>query len=137
MITAGLNNLFGEIMWFYPTASSGVVNKMVCYNYQDSSPQRPIWTIGTLARTVWKDSAIFGKPHALEYDANSTEPATSATYVQGNTDAYQHTTNMKQAQIKLKAEQFQQLQQTYYQETLILLSNKQVLQTLEVMVSLL
>jgi hypothetical protein len=100
MITAGLNNLFGEIMWFYPTASSGVVNKMVCYNYQDSSPQRPIWTIGTLARTVWKDSAIFGKPHALEYDANSTEPATSATYVQGNTDGvstyYQHETGTDQ-----------------------------------------
>ena len=100
MIAAGLNNLFGEIMWFYPTASSGVVNKMVCYNYQDSSPQRPIWTIGTLARTVWKDSAIFGKPHALEYDANSTEPATSATYVQGNTDGvstyYQHETGTDQ-----------------------------------------
>ena len=100
MITAGLNNLFGEIMWFYPTASSGVVNKMVCYNYQDSSLQRPIWTIGTLARTVWKDSAIFGKPHALEYDANSTEPATSATYVQGNTDGvstyYQHETGTDQ-----------------------------------------
>ena len=100
MITAGLNNLFGEIMWFYPTASSGVVNKMVCYNYQDSSPQRPIWTIGTLARTVWKDSAIFGKPHALEYDANSTEPATSSTYVQGNTDGistyYEHETGTDQ-----------------------------------------
>ena len=100
MIAAGLNNLFGEIMWFYPTATSGVVNKMVCYNYQDSSPQRPIWTVGTLARTVWKDSAIFGKPHALEYDADSTEPATSATYVQGNTDGvstyYQHETGTDQ-----------------------------------------
>jgi hypothetical protein len=100
MITAGLNNLFGEIMWFYPSATSGVVNKMVCYNYQDSSPQRPIWTVGTLARTVWKDSAIFGKPHALEYDANSTEPATSSTYVQGNTDGistyYQHETGTDQ-----------------------------------------
>ena len=39
MISAGLNNLFGEIMWFYPTANSSVVNKMVCYNYQDSSPK--------------------------------------------------------------------------------------------------
>ena len=87
-------------MWFYPTASSGVVNKMVCYNYQDSSPQRPIWTIGILARTVWKDSAIFGKPHALEYDADGVEPATSSTYVQGNTDGittyYQHETGTDQ-----------------------------------------
>ena len=100
MITAGLNNLFGEIMWFYPSSTSGVVNKMVCYNYQDSTPQRPIWTIGTLARTVWKDSAIFGKPHALEYDANSAEASTSSTYVQGNTDGistyYQHETGTDQ-----------------------------------------
>ena len=62
MISAGLNNLFGEIMWFYPSANSSVVNKMVCYNYFDSSPQRPIWTVGTLARTAWADSAVFGNP---------------------------------------------------------------------------
>ena len=100
MITAGLNNLFGEIMWFYPTSSSSVVNRMVCYNYQDSSPQRPIWTVGTLARTKWADSAIFGKPHALEYDADGVEPSTSATYVQGNTDGtstyYEHETGTDQ-----------------------------------------
>ena len=63
-------------MWFYPTANSAVVNKMVCYNYQDSSPQRPIWTTGTLDRTAWADSAVFGKPHALEYDADGVEGAT-------------------------------------------------------------
>ena len=100
MITAGLNNLFGEIMWFYPTANSAVVNKMVCYNYQDSSPTRPIWTVGTLARTSWADSAVFGNPHALEYDADGVEGATSSTYVQGNTDGistyYQHETGTDQ-----------------------------------------
>ena len=36
MISAGLNNLFGEVMWFYPGANSQVVNKMVAYNYFDS-----------------------------------------------------------------------------------------------------
>ena len=100
MISAGLNNLFGEIMWFYPTANSGVVNKMVCYNYQDSSPQRPIWTVGTLARTAWADSAVFGNPHALEYDADGVEGSSSSTYVQGNTDGistyYQHETGTDQ-----------------------------------------
>ena len=100
MIAAGLNNLFGEIMWFYPTGNSSVVNKMVCYNYQDSSPQRPIWTVGTLARTAWQDSAVFGKPHAMEYDADGVEAATSSTYVQGNTDGittyYQHETGTDQ-----------------------------------------
>ena len=100
MIFAGLNNLFGEIMWFYPSANSAVVNKMVCYNYQDSSPQRPIWTVGTLARTAWADSAVFGKPHAMEYDADGVEGSSSSTYVQGNTDGittyYQHETGTDQ-----------------------------------------
>ena len=100
MISAGLNNLFGEIMWFYPTANSAVVNKMVCYNYFDSQPQRPVWTVGTLARTAWADSAVFGTPHALEYDADGVEGATSSTYVQGNTDGistyYQHETGTDQ-----------------------------------------
>ena len=100
MISAGLNNLFGEIMWFYPTGSSAVVNKMVSYNYFDSQPQRPVWTVGTLARTAWADSAVFGNPHALEYDADGVEGATSSTYVQGNTDGistyYQHETGTDQ-----------------------------------------
>jgi hypothetical protein len=100
MISAGLNNLFGEIMWFYPTANSGVVNKMVCYNYFDSQPQRPVWTVGTLSRTAWADSAVFGNPHALEYDADGVEGSSSSTYVQGNTDGistyYQHETGTDQ-----------------------------------------
>ena len=45
-----LNNLFGEITWFYCTDSSTVVNRCVTYNYMDSSPQRPVWTTGTLSR---------------------------------------------------------------------------------------
>jgi hypothetical protein len=100
MISAGLNNLFGEIMWFYPTSSSSVVNRMVSYNYFDSTPQRPVWTIGSLSRTAWQDSAVFGKPHALEYDADGVEGSTSATYVQGNTDGtstyYEHETGTDQ-----------------------------------------
>jgi len=100
MITAGLNNLFGEIMWFYPTSNSSVNNKMVCYNYFDSTAQRPVWTVGTLARTAWADSAVFGNPHALSYDADGVEAATSSTYIQGNTDGvstyYQHETGTDQ-----------------------------------------
>jgi hypothetical protein len=100
MITAGLNNLFGEIMWFYPTSSSAVVNRMVCYNYFDSTPQRPVWTVGSLARTAWADSAVFGTPHALAYDASGVEGSSSNTYVQGNTDGtstyYQHETGTDQ-----------------------------------------
>ena len=42
-IYCGINNLFGEVMWFYPTSASNVVDRCVVYSYLDSTPQRPIW----------------------------------------------------------------------------------------------
>jgi len=99
-INAGLNNLFGEVMWFYPNSGSNTVSRMVCYNYIDSSTERPVWTVGTLARTAWQDSAIFGKPHASEYDASGTTPTTSKDHVIGCTDGtstyYEHETGLNQ-----------------------------------------
>jgi hypothetical protein len=99
-INAGLNNLFGEVMWFYPSSGSGVVNRMVAYNYLDSSPERPVWTTGTLARTTWQDSAVFGKPHATEYDESAETADTDVNYVHGNTDGattyYEHETGLNQ-----------------------------------------
>ena len=85
-INAGLNNLFGEVMWFYPNSGSGTVNRMVCYNYLDSTPERPVWTVGTLARSAWQDSAVFGQPHATEYNPNATTAASSKDHVVGCTD---------------------------------------------------
>ena len=90
LINAGLNNLFGEINWFYCTENSNVIDRVVTYNYQESVPERPIWTTGTLDRTTWQDSSVFGKPHATDYDASS-----NASYdVVGNTDGctiyYEH-----------------------------------------------
>jgi hypothetical protein len=99
-INAGLNNLFGEVMWFYPNSGSGTVNRMVAYNYLDSSPERPVWTVGTLARTAWQDSAVFGKPHATEYDTSSNGTSGSSTFVQGNLDGvsyyYEHEKGLDQ-----------------------------------------
>ena len=40
LINVGLNNLFGEITWFYCTEGSTVVNRCVTYNYQDSRAKR-------------------------------------------------------------------------------------------------
>jgi hypothetical protein len=85
-INAGLNNLFGEVMWFYPNSGSGTVNRMVCYNYLDSTPERPVWTVGTLARSAWQDSAVFGKPHATEYNPSATTAASGKDHVVGCTD---------------------------------------------------
>jgi hypothetical protein len=85
-INAGLNNLFGEVMWFYPNSGSGTVNRMVCYNYLDSTPERPVWTVGTLARSAWRDSSVFGQPHATEYSTSGTTAATNKDHVVGCTD---------------------------------------------------
>jgi len=96
MVSAGLNNLFGEVMWFYPESNSSVVNRMVCYNYFDSSPQRPVWTIGSLARTMWRDSAVFGNPHALEYDASTDTSFDVVGNTEGRTSYYEHETGVDQ-----------------------------------------
>jgi len=90
MVSAGLNNLFGEVIWFYPTSSSSVVNRMVAYNYFDSSSQRPVWTNGTLARTMWRDSAVFGTPHATEYDADTDTSFDVVGNTEGITTYYEH-----------------------------------------------
>ena len=82
LINAGLNNLFGEVSWFYCTESSDQIDRVVTYNYLDSTPKRPIWTTGTLPRAAWQDSAVFDRPHATFYD-----PSSNTSYdVTGNTD---------------------------------------------------
>ena len=96
MVSAGLNNLFGEVIWFYPSATSDVINKCVTYNYFDSSPQRPVWTVGTLSRTMWRDSAVFGTPHALEYDADTDTSFDVVGNTEGRTSYYEHETGIDQ-----------------------------------------
>jgi len=98
MVSAGLNNLFGEVTWFYPTTGSSVVNRMVTYNYFDSTPKRPVWTIGSLARTMWEDSAVFGKPHALEYSAGVDSSFDVVGNTEGSTIYYEHETGTDQVQ---------------------------------------
>jgi hypothetical protein len=95
LINVGLNNLFGEITWFYPTQSSEVVNRSVTYNYMESSPQRPIWTTGSLARTTWVDSSVFGLPHATSFDASGTSYDVVGN-TEGATTYYQHETGTDQ-----------------------------------------
>jgi len=97
-IYCGINNLFGEVMWFYPTADSNVVNRCVVYSYLDSTPQRPIWFTNASSifpRSTWIDSAIFGLPHATSYDAG-----TDTCDTVGNTDGisiyYEHEKGVNQ-----------------------------------------
>ena len=85
LINVGLNNLFGEVMWFYCSGNSLAVDSMVSYNYIESysraSPKQAIWATGSLPRTTWQDSAVFDKPHATYYNAS-----VASSDVVGNTD---------------------------------------------------
>ena len=71
-VVAGLNNLFSEITWWYPT-SSDFNNKAVSYNYAESS-QIPngIWYTNSEPRTSWIDANIYPKPHATKFDDTGT-----------------------------------------------------------------
>ena len=83
LINCGLNNLFGEVNWFYCSNGSNVVDRVVTYNYLESVMlKKPIWYTGSLPRTAWEDSSIFDKPHACYYNN-----ADDASYdVVGNTN---------------------------------------------------
>jgi len=96
LINVGLNNLFGEITWFYCTEGSTVINRCVTYNYQDSRADRPVWTTGTLARGTWQDSSVFGLPHATEYDASSNDSYDVVGNTDGCTIYYEHETGTDQ-----------------------------------------
>ena len=101
LIYCGINNLFGEITWFYPTSTSNVVNRAVTYSYLDSTAKRPIWftNASTLfTRSTWEDSAVFGLPHGTKYDAGTD----TSFDVVGNTDGitiyFEHETGVNQVE---------------------------------------
>ena len=102
MVYAGINNLFGEVTWFYPEAGSNVNTQSVTYSYLDSTAKRPIWFVNAsplFIRTSWQDSAVFGLPHATQYDAGTD----TSFDVVGNTDGisyyYEHETGVNQVRL--------------------------------------
>ena len=75
-INAGINNLFTEVTWWYPTAPNDFNNRSVTYNYGESQ-QVPMgnWYTGVnenSIRTAWIDSLIYPKPYATAFNSNQT-----------------------------------------------------------------
>ena len=58
-IISGVNSKWGEIWWFYASASSEENDKYVIYNYLEKT-----WYYGSLARTAWHDRGIRQYPIA-------------------------------------------------------------------------
>jgi hypothetical protein len=84
-VVSGLNAAFGEVWWFYPSASSETNNRYVIYNYVEQA-----WYYGTIARTAWEDRGIVDNPiaagldghlyrHEIGFDDGSTNPASAIT----------------------------------------------------------
>ena len=63
---------------------------MCTYNYIDSTPQRPVWTTGTLSRGAWQDSAVFGLPHATYFNAVMMHHLMLVGNTEGSTIYFEH-----------------------------------------------
>ena len=97
LINCGLNNLFGEVNWFYCSSGSNVVDRVVTYNYLESVMlKKPIWYTGSLSRTAWEDSSIYDKPHACYYDNTDDESFDVVGNTDGVTIYYEHETGTDQ-----------------------------------------
>ena len=75
-ICAGINNLFTEVIWWYPTANSTFNNRYVVYNYGQDNANLPMgnWYTGTNTnsiRTTWIDSLVYPKPYATAYNSSN------------------------------------------------------------------
>jgi len=99
LVYAGINNLFGEVTWFYCAADSNVVNRAVTYSYLDSTAKRPIWFTNANSlypRSTWEDSAVFGLPHGTKYDAGDDASYDVTGNTEGSTIYFEHETGVNQ-----------------------------------------
>jgi len=79
VVYAEHNTLYSEVNWFYPKSGSDQIDRVVTYNYAEQ-----VWTTGSLARTSYVDTGVFGVPYATEYN----DSATPNFDIQGITNTY-------------------------------------------------
>ena len=76
-VNAGINNLFTEVVWWYPTQGSEFNNRYVVYNYGQTNAPTPMgnWYTGVNTnsiRTTWIDSLVYPKPYATAFKDSNT-----------------------------------------------------------------
>ena len=86
-VAAGLNNLFTEVTWYYPSNNSDFNDKYVVLNYGEKC-----WYTGTEARTSWMDATIYPRPYATKYDSTDagTFPEVVGERDLGGTKYFEH-----------------------------------------------
>ena len=96
-IHAGVNNLYTEVRWDYPSSSVDYNNRYVVLNFAESkSVPGGVWYTGNTSRTSWSDANVFNKPFGTSFDptTNGAFPAvigeTGAPNGYGNSTLFQH-----------------------------------------------
>ena len=90
-VYAGLNNLYTEVVWYYPSTNSDYNDQYVVFNYGESM-KGGVWYIGTEARTSWIDSTVYPKPSATKFNdsAVGTFPVIVGESGLGQTTLFEH-----------------------------------------------
>ena len=92
IIYAGINELYSEINWFYPSANSTVIDRCVTYNFAEN-----VWTTSSLDRTTWEGSTVYAAPFATDYQVSETPTYPTINGVSnGATILYRHETGVNQ-----------------------------------------
>ena len=93
-VAAGINNLFTEVVWYYPTTGSNYNNAYVVFNYGETGRNTPggVWYTGTEARTSWIDAVVYPQPYATKFNStsNGTFPAVVGQDGLGQTQFFEH-----------------------------------------------
>ena len=64
-VTAGTNESYHEVWWFYCSNDATQNDRYVVYNYLED-----VWYYGTMSRTAWLDSGLRDNPLAATYSNN-------------------------------------------------------------------
>ena len=90
-VAAGINNLFTEVIWYYPSSSSSFNDKYVVFNYGEQM-RGGVWYTGTESRTSWIDAIVYPKPYGTKYDSssNGTFPVVVGQSGLGQTKFFEH-----------------------------------------------
>ena len=67
-VTAGTNDAYNEVWWFYCSNADTQNDRYVVYNYAED-----VWYYGTMSRTAWLDSGLRDRPVAATYSYNLVE----------------------------------------------------------------
>tara|TARA_R110000823_G_scaffold17987_2_gene56280 strand:+ start:669 stop:2666 length:1998 start_codon:yes stop_codon:yes gene_type:complete len=101
-VCAGINNLFTEVVWYYPSSGSSFNDRYVVFNYGESG-ELPMgnWYTGVNTnsiRTTWLDSLVYPKPFATAYTSSATGsfPQVIGQTGLGSTTLFQHETGTDQ-----------------------------------------